>query len=39
MSEEWTCGKGLAAHAGLPLAFSDLLKSMARMFVKPPVVF
>lgn len=31
MSEEWTCGKGLAAHAEIPLAMSELMTAMATM--------
>jgi hypothetical protein len=31
MTEEWTCGKGLAAHAPLPLAIGDMLAALATM--------
>jgi hypothetical protein len=31
MANEWTCGKGLAAHAGLPLATGKMVSSLAGM--------
>ncbi|MGE3798157.1 MAG: hypothetical protein AB7G88_09960 [Thermomicrobiales bacterium] len=31
MAEEWTCGKGLAAHSVLPLAMGRLMSAMATM--------
>ena len=31
MDEEWTCGKGLAAHAPLPASLGELLASTARV--------
>jgi hypothetical protein len=31
MSDEWTCGKGLAAHAPLPGAIAGMLSALAEM--------
>jgi hypothetical protein len=31
MTDEWTCGKGLAAHADLPRAIGDMIEALAAM--------
>ncbi|MBX3069432.1 MAG: hypothetical protein KF883_02890 [Thermomicrobiales bacterium] len=32
MADDWTCGKGLAAHASVPAAIGQVLSTMATLF-------